>query len=64
MPLSVSRTTSSIKCGAQSFLPTLLISFHAVASPLDLDGLISRYREGGRALNQMIDRAEAAALRV
>ena len=39
--------------GAQSFLPTLLISFHAVASPLDLEGLISRYREGGRALNQI-----------
>ena len=47
--------------GAQSFLPTLLISFHAVASPLDLEGLINRYGEGGRALNQMIDRAEAAA---
>ena len=47
--------------GAQSFLPTLLISFHTVASPLDLEGLIARYREGGRALNQMIDRAEAAA---
>ncbi|NBQ12657.1 MAG: DUF885 domain-containing protein [Gammaproteobacteria bacterium] len=36
--------------GAQSFLPTLLISFHTVASPLDLEGLIARYREGGRAL--------------
>ena len=32
--------------GAQSFLPTLLISFHAVASPLDLEGLINRYGEG------------------
>lgn len=47
--------------GAQSFLPTLLISFHGVESALDLEGLITRYREGGRALNQMIDRAETAA---
>ncbi|MDO9478595.1 MAG: DUF885 domain-containing protein, partial [Pseudohongiella sp.] len=47
--------------GAQSFLPTFLISFHTVEEAADVDALISRIREAARGLDQLIARAEESA---
>ncbi len=47
--------------GAQSFLPTFLISFHTVEEAADVEALISRIREAARALDQLIAQAEESA---
>lgn len=47
--------------GAQSFLPTFLISFHTVEDAADVEALISRIREAARALDQLIEQAEESA---
>lgn len=49
--------------GAQGFLPTFLISFHNVEEVSDFEAFVSRLSEAGRALNQLIERAEASAER-
>ncbi|MCC7184890.1 MAG: DUF885 domain-containing protein [Acidobacteria bacterium] len=38
-----------------AFLPQLLIAFHAVEGPADMDGYINRIKESGRALRQLIE---------
>ncbi len=38
-----------------AFLPQLLIAFHAVEGPADMENYINRVRESGRALRQLID---------
>ena len=38
-----------------AFLPQLLIAFHAVEEPADMDNYINRVRESGRALRQLIE---------
>jgi uncharacterized protein (DUF885 family) len=43
--------------GAQSFLPTFLISFHNVEEAADFEALISRIRGSARALEQLIEQA-------
>jgi uncharacterized protein (DUF885 family) len=43
--------------GPQSFLPTLLINFHAVDEVEDLEALVSRLAESARAADQLLDRA-------
>ena len=47
--------------GAQSFLPTFLISFHKVDDESDMEAYIARVREVPRALEQLLDRAKIAA---
>lgn len=47
--------------GAQSQLPTFLISIHGVESEADMEAYINRVREGGRAIDQARERAEKAA---
>ncbi len=47
--------------GSQSFLPTFLISFHEVDTVDDLQANISRVREAGRVIDQLLQRARAAA---
>jgi len=49
--------------GAQSFLPTFLISFHNVDEAADFEALISRIRESARALDQLLERAVESANR-
>lgn len=49
--------------GAQGFLPTFLISFHNVQEVSDFEAFVSRVSESARAVNQLIERAEAAAER-
>jgi len=49
--------------GAQSFLPTFLISFHNVEDTADFEALISRVRESARALEQLVARAVESANR-
>ncbi|HEA62241.1 DUF885 domain-containing protein, partial [Pseudohongiella sp.] len=49
--------------GAQGFLPTFLISFHNVADVSDYEAFVSRLSETGRALRQLIERAEESAQR-
>ena len=49
--------------GAQGFLPTFLLSFHNVATVSDFDAFVSRLSEAARALDQLIERAEASAER-
>lgn len=49
--------------GAQGFLPTFLISFHNVADVSDYEAFVSRLSESGRALDQLIERAEESAER-
>lgn len=49
--------------GPQGFVPTFLINFHEVGSVADLDALINRIRESGRAMNDAIDIARASAER-
>lgn len=47
--------------GAQAFLPTFLINQHTVDSEADMVALISRLGEGARALDQLLERAQANA---
>lgn len=49
--------------GAQSFLPTFLISFHEVDEASDLEAYISRIGEAGRAIRELIERAVESANR-
>ncbi|MDJ0940794.1 MAG: DUF885 family protein, partial [Woeseiaceae bacterium] len=47
--------------GPQSWIPTLLSNFHRVETPEDMDAYIKRVGGFGRAMNQLIDRAQAYA---
>ncbi|SFR32965.1 Uncharacterized conserved protein, DUF885 familyt [Robiginitalea myxolifaciens] len=47
--------------GVHALFPNLMMNFHTVDSVSDMEAYISRLREGGRAMNQLIDRAEAQA---
>ena len=47
--------------GVHSFLPTLMMSFHNVATAQDMDDYISRLTQIGRAMNQLIERAKLNA---
>ncbi|MEX1196527.1 MAG: DUF885 domain-containing protein [Pseudohongiellaceae bacterium] len=49
--------------GAQSFLPTFLISFHEVDEAADLEAYIARIGEAGRAIRELIERAVESANR-
>lgn len=49
--------------GAQSFLPTFLISFHEVDTASDLEAYVSRIGESGRAIRELIERAVESANR-
>ena len=44
-----------------SFLPQLLIAFHRVDDPSDMEGYINRIRESGRALRQLIETSKKNA---
>ena len=44
--------------GTHSFFPTILMGFHKVANLSEMQAYISRLSEVGRAMNQLIDRAE------
>lgn len=44
--------------GIHTMLPNILINFHKVDEPSDMSALISRYREAGRAISQLIERAK------
>ncbi|HSF56417.1 MAG TPA: DUF885 domain-containing protein, partial [Algoriphagus sp.] len=41
-----------------TMLPNMLINFHKVDEASDMDALISRYKESGRAINQLLERAK------
>ncbi|WP_143959783.1 DUF885 domain-containing protein [Litoribacter populi] len=43
--------------GSHTFLPNILINYHKVESLSDMEALISRIRESGRALSQLLERA-------
>jgi uncharacterized protein (DUF885 family) len=47
--------------GPQVFLPQFLVTLHAVDEPADMTAYISRIGEAARALNQLVERARAAA---
>lgn len=47
--------------GPQSLLPTVLISFHAVDEPEDLEALVARLAESERATDQLLERARQAS---
>ncbi|MFT5931056.1 MAG: hypothetical protein ACI93G_000129 [Hyphomonas sp.] len=47
--------------GIQNFLPTFLISFHAVDTPDDMAAYIKRISAGARALRECIDVAQESA---
>ncbi|KAF1710574.1 DUF885 domain-containing protein [Pseudoxanthomonas kalamensis DSM 18571] len=47
--------------GAQSFLPTFLISFHKVDEESDYTAYVARLKETGRAFDQLLERARASA---
>jgi uncharacterized protein (DUF885 family) len=49
--------------GPQSFLPTFLIQFHAVASESDMEAYVARIGGVARAMNQLVARAAQAAER-
>ncbi len=44
--------------GPHTMLPNMLINFHRVDEAGDMTALISRYQEGGRAINQLLERAK------
>ena len=44
-----------------AFFPQLLIAFHRVDDPSDMDGYINRIRESGRALRQLIETSKKNA---
>jgi uncharacterized protein (DUF885 family) len=45
-----------------AFFPQLLIAFHAVDTPADMDGYIKRISESARALRQLIDISKGNAI--
>jgi uncharacterized protein (DUF885 family) len=45
-----------------SFFPQLLIAFHAVEGPADMENYINRIRETGRAMNQLIELSKENAV--
>lgn len=47
--------------GWQVMLPALIINFHGVDEPSDMDAYINRLGEVARAINQLIDRAQKYA---
>ena len=47
--------------GAQSFLPTLLISFHKVEEESDYTAYVSRLKAVGQAFDQLLERARKSA---
>ena len=47
--------------GAQSFLPTVLISFHKVDEESDYTAYVSRLRASARVFDQLLERARASA---
>jgi uncharacterized protein (DUF885 family) len=44
--------------GAHSMLPSMIINYHKVDEASDMEALISRYKEMGRAINQLTARAK------
>lgn len=44
--------------GAHTQLPNMIINFHKVDDASDMEALISRYDEAGRAINQLLERAK------
>jgi uncharacterized protein (DUF885 family) len=44
--------------GAHSMLPSMIINYHKVDEAADMKALISRYKEMGRAINQLTERAK------
>jgi len=44
--------------GAHSMLPSMIINYHKVDEAADMEALISRYKEMGRAINQLTERAK------
>ncbi|PZX60428.1 uncharacterized protein (DUF885 family) [Algoriphagus ratkowskyi] len=48
--------------GSHTSLPNMLINYHKVDSLGDMEALISRYSELGRAIGQLMDRAKAQAI--
>ncbi len=44
--------------GPHTQLPNMIINFHKVDDASDMEALISRYKEGGRAISQLLDRAK------
>jgi uncharacterized protein (DUF885 family) len=44
--------------GVHTMIPTMLINFHKVDEATDMEALISRIRESGRAINQLLERAK------
>lgn len=44
--------------GIHTRLPNMLINFHKVDEPADMEALISRYQESGRAIGQLLERAK------
>jgi uncharacterized protein (DUF885 family) len=47
--------------GVHTYLPTIMLSFHTVESLSDMQAYVSRLGELGRAINQLIERAQLAA---
>ena len=47
--------------GMQSLLPTVLINFHGVQEKADLEALVARMSESGRAIDQILERAIASS---
>ncbi len=47
--------------GPEDQLPTFLINFHKVDTEADLRAYIARLREGGRAMNEVLEAGKAAA---
>src|SRR5690606_28225268 len=45
--------------GMHTQLPNILINFHKVDSVEDMEAYISRIKESGRAMNQLVDRTKA-----
>lgn len=44
--------------GIHTMIPNMLINFHKVDEPSDMEALISRINESGRAINQLLERAK------
>ncbi|WP_111672362.1 DUF885 domain-containing protein [Algoriphagus litoralis] len=44
--------------GVHTMLPTMLINFHKVDESSDMEALISRIKESGRAIGQLLERAK------
>ena len=47
--------------GVHAFFPTLMMQFHKVEEPADMEAYISRLSAIGRGMNQLIDRAKVNA---